>query len=228
MPAPMGDPSGPLRRPMPGDFFDVSVSDRFTDSATGASSLWTGTYHEAVSTITDQIYGSVLLDSQTGMQQVTAGNGVGQSKPIIYQKIYRIDESGHRRWIGSIAGGKTDYIVQPDGGPAPVPDDYFRIGANYGDGGVVFKSGATESYSEQVVAVETVTVPLGTFRAFRVDFTQTVSSADGQSISFAGSYWTVPAIGAIKTTSAATFTQDGRQQAESYTEQATATNVPLP
>lgn len=214
-----------------GDSYEYALSRRTVNSSTAVSWVSEGTIHSFTTELDDPVYGTVSAINGTTTETVVEGEGVGNVSVSDSQSRDVREPSGYHRWVAS-RGGASDnevtYIITPDGGVPPDTDMTVDVGDSYSYE-AVFDEGSELAYSETVVATETVTVPAGTFEAYKVEFTSILSNNAfvGRDVR-SGAYWIVPALGTIKrvTSRSATLT-NGQPGTGTTTIELVDTNIPF-
>ncbi len=182
--------------PQPGDTWEYAFRSTITKSATGEFTEWEGTRRNFITLVNDPMFGSVFALNVPTRRTVVAGVGVGETLAVNLQDRSVPLGDGQFRWIGREFQGVVSYIVAPQDGWITPMDPTVEIGDAISTGNIVFDDGSVISHSQVVTGIEAVTVPLGTFQAYTIEFTAT-ASAPGFSVSTeVGMLWFVPAIGA--------------------------------
>ena len=178
-----------------GDTWLYNIRSRFTQNGTSDFSVWEGTRRNFVTAVNDPVHGDLLGFNFAVERTIVDGLGIGTTEVANLQERFVPISDTQMKWVARQIGNTVYYIVDPVDGFVSNPDVFTDVGDSWSTGTIEFDDGSVLTHSQVVVGREAVTVPLGRFEAFKIDFTATASSG-GQSTTEVGSWWFVPAIGA--------------------------------
>lgn len=190
--------SNTLRPFFIGDFFEYTFTEEAVEAATGVRSLWAGTRRHAIGELNDPRFGHVLTENVSDDRAVVEGSGAGNSSlTTIQTRAIRLPD-GRLQVVGlrlGESGNEIVYVVSPEGGIPPDPDTALDVGDSY-SADTIWSDGSTVSVTTVVSAIETVTVPAGTFQCFRVELNRAATDPNTQATTNSvASQWVSPALG---------------------------------
>ncbi len=214
-----------------GDFYERAFTQTITSLASGEESVWEGTERRFYSETDDPEYGHVVAYNVSTTKTVIAGGGIGDTEVTYSQsRSVRLPDGRLQTFAVRLGGSENEfvYVTSPDGGLPDNPDTSMNIGDTYSYE-MVLDNGTTISSSSVITAIEIVTVPAGTFEAFRKEWTDIENNANLGTLTTSGTSWHVPAL-AISVKSVRTSTTpltNGDPGAENSTYELVRTSIPF-
>ena len=212
----------------PGDFvsWDMTLQQTFGDSP-GILLAGTATRTVLAETVVDAVGNEAKVSSLT----VTLTDIFGGSVSTTGLSYFTQDDDGTSYDHGGLDAQQPAverFVIVPTTGGAGGIQNPLRVGATSLTNFIEYDDGTTETRSSTVVAIEEITVPLGTFVAFRIEGSST-EVLENTTTTFLSTKWSVPEIGvSVRGELSITIRTDGELISSfSSVLEATQTNIPF-